>query len=115
MFKSVVKWHDKWCPSTLCGGKPGADALQTALEIGLSLEEAITLHRRGLLLVSLDLSKFFDSIEWGLIDGLAKRFGMPDPIRNAFMSFLSNLQRKLNIGDTFSAEWFYTTLRYSSR
>ena len=67
------------------------------------------LHRRGLLLVSLDLSKFLDSIEWGLIDGLAKRLGMPDPLRKAFMSFLSNLQRKLKIGDTFSAEWFYTT------
>jgi hypothetical protein len=65
MLTSLIKWHDRLSPPTLYGGKPGADALKTALEIGLTLEEAIALHERGLLLVSLDLSKFFGSIDCG--------------------------------------------------
>ncbi len=79
------------------GGRPGSDALQTALEIGVTLEEAIVLHRRGLLLVSLDLSKFFDSIERGLIDGLAERFGMPKHFRRGFMSSSLLLQEGLRL------------------
>ncbi len=42
------------------------DAFHTALEIGLTVEEAIALDKRSLLLVSLDLPRFFDFIEWGL-------------------------------------------------
>ncbi len=73
MFQRLIKWHDSWCPPTVCGGRPGSDALHTALEIGLTVEEAIALHQRGLLIVSLDLSKFFGSIEWGLIDKLSEK------------------------------------------
>ncbi len=51
------------------------DALQTALEIGITSEEAIALHKRGL-----DLSKLFDSIARGLMDGLAEAFGCLTPI-----------------------------------
>ncbi len=69
IFQRLLTWHDSWCPPTVCGGRPGSDALQTALKIGLIVEEAIALHQRGLLLVSLDLSKFFDSIEWAQLVG----------------------------------------------
>ncbi len=72
MFQRLLKWHDAWCPSSVCGGRPGSDALQTTLEIGLTLEESIALHQRGLPLVGLDLSIFFDSIEWGGI-GIKKQ------------------------------------------
>jgi hypothetical protein len=109
MFQRLLKWRDSWCPPTICGGRPGSDALQTALEIGLTVEEAIALHQRGLLLVSLDLSKFFDSIEWGLIDFLAEKFGMPTNLRNGFISFLSSLQRKFKVGGTYSEQWYPTT------
>ncbi len=64
----------------LCGGKPGADALQTALEIGVTLQEAITLHRRGHLPMGLGLSKFFGSIECGLLDNVGEGFGMQDSL-----------------------------------
>ncbi len=84
LFKQLFVWHDRWCPLSICGGRPGADALQTAIEIGLTFEEAVALHQRGLLLVSLDLSKFFGSIEQGLIDGVVGQLGMPDCIRSAF-------------------------------
>jgi len=67
MFRQLLAWHDQWCPSTLCGGRPGADALQTAMELGLTLEEALAIHKRGLLLISLDLSKFFDSLNGGCL------------------------------------------------
>jgi hypothetical protein len=109
MFHNLLEWHDSWCPPTLCGGRPGADALQTALELGLTLEEALELGKRGLLMVSLDLSKFFDSIEWGLIDGLAKEFGLPDSFRDGFMRFLGGLKRKMRVGDTYSEDWFTST------
>ena len=109
MFHNLLEWHDSWCPPTLCGGRPGSDALQTALELGLTLEEAIELDKRGLLMVSLDLSKFFDSIEWGLIDGLAKEFGLPDSFRDGFSRFLGGLKRKMRVGDTYSKEWFTST------
>jgi hypothetical protein len=79
------------------------------LETGLTLAEALPLNKRGRLLIRLDLSKFFDSAKWGLIDGLAREFGMPDSLRNALSSFLKRLQRRLKIGDTFSAEWYKTT------
>ncbi len=109
MFQRLVAWHDLWCPDNVCGGRPGRDALQTALEIGLTVEEAIALHKRGLLPISLDLSKLFDSIEWGLIDGLAGAFGMPSSFRSAFSTFRAGLQRRFKIGGTFSAQWYSTT------
>ncbi len=100
MFHNLLEWHDSWCPPTLRGGRPGADALRTALELGLTLEEALELGKRGLLVISLDLSKLFDSIEWGLIDGLSKQFGLPDFYRDGFMRFLGGLTRKIRVGDT---------------
>ncbi len=83
--------------------------MQTALEIGLALEEAITFHKKGLLLVSLDLFKVFGFIEWRLIDGLAREFGMPDFLNSAFFAFLAGLRKRLKIGDTFFSEWYKTT------
>ena len=63
---------------------------------------------RGLLLVSLDLSKFFDSIEWGLIKGLASELGLPPHILDTLLAFLSGLRRRLKVGDTFSSQWIHT-------
>jgi hypothetical protein len=109
MFRKLLKWHDSWCPEQICGGRPGADALRAAIELGFTLEEAMLLASRGLLLVSLDLPKFFDSIEWGLIQGLAMELGMPPHIMDAFLAFLSELKRRLKVGDTFSRERISTT------
>ena len=106
LFANLMPWHDAWCPTNICGGRPGADALSTAMELGFTLEEAIVLQRKGLIMVSLDLSKFFDSIEWNLILGLAQEFGLPQSYLSAFRRFLQGLQRKLKVGGTFSPEWF---------
>ncbi len=71
IFHQLLEWHDKWCPPTICGGRPGRDALSVAMELCLSFEEAMRLGSRGLILVTLDLSKFFDSIEWDHLRGLS--------------------------------------------
>ncbi len=83
--------------------------MPTAIEIGLAVEEARALHKRGLLLVSLDFSKFFDSIDWGLLDALAEQFGMPANIRGAFSGYFCRPQGEFTIGDTFSEKWITTT------
>ncbi len=93
MFRALVPWHDAWCPEEICGGRPGADALQAAIDLGFTLEEAIFLKKSGILMVSLDLSKFFDSIEWGLIENLARELNLPENYLQAFMGFLKNLKR----------------------
>jgi len=90
---------------SICGGRPGADALQTAIDLGFTLEEAMILQKRGLLMISLDLSKFFDSIEWGLLENLARELGLPESYLQAFLSFLQKLRRRFKVGDTFSEDW----------
>ncbi len=83
MYSQLIKRHASWCPEVVCGGRPGTDALQTGLEIGLTFEESIILHKQCLLLIRLDLPKFFNSFVWGLIDGLAREFGMLDSLRES--------------------------------
>ncbi len=60
-------------------------------------------------MISLDLSKLFGTIEWGLIDRLSKQFGLPDSYRDGFMRVLGGLKRKIRVGDTYSQEWFTST------
>ena len=84
IFRQILDWRDKWCRPSICGGRPGKDALSLAIDLGLSLEEAKPLAKRGVSLVSLDLSKFFDSIEWGLIRGLSLELGMPPRMVDTF-------------------------------
>ena len=69
----------------------------------------MSIAKRGIILVSLDLSNFFGSIEWGLVIGLALKLGMPETMTEAFLAFLSGLKRRFKVGDTFSNEW-HTTL-----
>ncbi len=69
-----------------------ADALPAAIDLGFALEEAKMLANRGLLLVSLDLTQFFDSIQWDLTNGLATELGLPPHILNTLLSFLSGLR-----------------------
>ncbi len=78
VFLEVYKIHKQ---KSLCR----ADALQIDIELGLIVQETRPLQKRGLLLVSLDLPKFFDFVEWGLLGGLAEQFGLPAAIRGAFM------------------------------
>jgi len=104
MFRQLIAWHDQWCPwpSALCRGRPGADALQTAIELGLALEEAMAIHKRGMLLISLDPIQVFCLHRMGLLDGLAREFGMLANLRSGFTCFLSSLQLKMRVGDTYS-------------
>ncbi len=56
-------------------------------------------------MVSLDLSKFFDSTEWDLIENLARELNLPKNYLKAFIAFLQRLTRKFKAGDTYSEDW----------
>ncbi len=45
VYSSSSRWHDIWCPEVIFGGRPCADALRTALEIGEVSSLSVWIYR----------------------------------------------------------------------
>ncbi len=86
--------RDRWCPPRSVEVAQDLTLFAPPWKLGSPSQQRAPLVQQGLLLVSLDLSKFFCSIEWGMIDGLAEQFWMPATKRGAFMRFLSRFATK---------------------
>ena len=79
-------------PSTLFGSAPGRSAMDIAWLLQGRLEEA-ALSGGRISGVSMDLSKAFNLIPREPLDLICQRLGWPATVRNAYQSFLGDLQR----------------------
>ena len=106
-FKDLERWRETWTPKELYGGEPEREALQAYIEMGMELENA-HLSNSPLIAIFLDYAKYFDSIPWTVVWGLAEWWGIPPEIIRAEKSFYSALSSRFKINGHYGKPWWRT-------
>ena len=100
--KKVFQAILPWIPGDLYGSVPGRSSMDAAYELQSLLEEAMGLNQ-GLVGVSLDLSKAYNTIPRSFLRLLAARCGWPSQLIRCYDSFLAGLVRSFKLHDGLHA------------
>ena len=107
-FKDMSEWREKWMPASMHGAREAHEALEVIYEHAIHMEKQ-TAEGQITAAVSLDWSKFFDSIQRKIGQGIVKDLvgkGKGEQILEAEKRLLEQMQLKYKIGKTIGYETY---------
>ena len=88
-------------PDAIQGNRPGSSSKWVSAHLQFQIELALT-SEEGFHLVSLDLTKAYNLLPRVWIRECSPKFGVPDVLTEAYLSFLGSLQRRFKVHASLS-------------
>lgn len=96
IYARLRPWLQKKLPAGLIGGRPRGEVSRIAFDLSLTIVESVSkLVKQTAFIVTTDFSKFFDTLKWEHIFGVARIMGIPLGVIRIYQSILPQLQRFL--------------------